>query len=149
VSPVLFATVMGALLTVYGSVVLVGAPLLERARPTASLAEGLRAKLADNDEVALYGLDKWRFSLRYYLARPVSRLENSEDVEKFLSGNRGYVLMLDEDFAKLRNNGVRLRSVDKRRAITGTSGRGLRRQKWGALVVATSDDTPRTTEKPK
>jgi 4-amino-4-deoxy-L-arabinose transferase-like glycosyltransferase len=149
VTPALFATVMVVLLTVYGSVVLVGAPMLERARPTASLAEGLRARLADNDEVALYGLEKWRFSLRYYLARPVSRLENSDDVEKFLSGNRGYVLMLDEDFAKLRNNGVRLRSVDKRRAITGTSGRGLRRQKWGALVVATSDDTPRTTEKPK
>ena len=54
--------------------------------------------------------------------------------------------MLDEDLARLRNDGVNLRAVSERPAVTGTTGRGLRRQKWGALVVATSDDTPRTAE---
>ena len=53
--------------------------------------------------------------------------------------------MLDEDFARLRNDGVNLRAVSERPAVTGTTGQGLRRQKWGSLVVATSDDTPRTT----
>ena len=43
--------------------------------------------------------------------------------------------------------GINLRAVSERPAVTGTTGRGLRRQKWGALVVATSDDTPRTAEK--
>ena len=56
--------------------------------------------------------------------------------------------MLDEDFARLRQDGVNLRSVSERPAVTGTTGRGLRKQKWGALVVATSDDTPRNAEKP-
>ena len=54
--------------------------------------------------------------------------------------------MLDEDFARLRKDGINLRAVSERPAVIGTTGKGLRRQKWGALVVATSDDTPRSTE---
>jgi hypothetical protein len=69
-------------------------------------------------------------------------------VKEFLTNKGGYILMLDEDFARLRSDGVNLRAVSERSAVTGTTGKGLRRQKWGALVVATSDDTPRTNEKP-
>jgi hypothetical protein len=79
----------------------------------------------------------------------VDRLQDPADVKDFLSKKGGYILMLDEDFARLRNDGVNLRAVSERPAVTGTTGRGLRRQKWGALVVATSDDTPRTTETPR
>jgi hypothetical protein len=136
-------------LIVYAGIVMVGPSVFERAWPTAALAETTKSQLAEGDQVALYRLEKWRFSLRYYLDRPVSRLQNPADVRQFLSGNRGYVLMQDEDFARLRRDGVRLRSVAERPAVTGTTGKGLRRQKWGALVVATSDDTPRTNDKPR
>lgn len=147
VSPVLFAAVLVMLLVIYSSIVVIGLPVLERARPTAVVAEGLRSRLVAGDQVGLYRLEKWRFSLRYYLEQPVSRLQHTDDVHQFFSkSQRGYVVMLDEDFARLRSEGVNLRSVSERPAVTGTTGRGLRRQKWGALVVATLDDTPRTSD---
>jgi 4-amino-4-deoxy-L-arabinose transferase-like glycosyltransferase len=149
VSPALFGAVLAMLLVVYTCVLTMGLPLLERARPTAAVAQNLRPKLSTDDQIGLYRLEKWRFSLRYYLERPVDRLQDPADVRDFLAKKGGYILMLDEDFARLRNDGVNLRAVSERPAVTGTTGRGLRRQKWGALVVATSDDTPRTTEKPR
>jgi 4-amino-4-deoxy-L-arabinose transferase-like glycosyltransferase len=149
VSPTLFGAVVAVLLVVYACVLTMGLPLLERARPTAATAENLRLKLSADDQIGLYRLEKWRFSLRYYLERPVDRLQDPADVRDFLTKKGGYILMLDEDFARLRNDGVNLRAVSERPAVTGTTGRGLRRQKWGALIVATSDDTPRTTEKPR
>lgn len=148
VSPQLFGAVVVMLLVVYSCVLAIGLPLLERARPTAAVAQTLRPKLAVDDQVALYRLEKWRFSLRYYLGRPLGRLQEPADVRQFLNDKGGYILMLDEDFARLRSDGVNLRAVSERPAVTGTTGRGLRRQKWGALVVATSDDTPRTAQTP-
>lgn len=143
VSPGILSVVVGMLLVIYGSVVTIGFPILERARPTAAIAESLRSRLTAEDRVGLYRLDKWRFSLRYYLERPVTRLQHQEDVQKFFAEPaRGYVLMLDEDFARLRGEGVPLIWVTERPAVTGTIGRGLRKQKWGALVVATSGDAP-------
>ena len=139
----MFGAVVVMLLVIYGSVAAFGLPVLERARPTEALADTLRPKLDADDQVALYRLEKWRFSLRYYLERPLGRLQDPADVRKFLTDNGGYILMLDEDFARLRRDGINLRSVAERRAVTGTTGKGLRKQKWGALVVATSDDTPR------
>jgi 4-amino-4-deoxy-L-arabinose transferase-like glycosyltransferase len=147
VSPALFGGVLAMLLLMYASVLTIAIPVLERTRPTAAVAASLKPKLAGDDRIALFRLEKWRFSLRYYLERPVSRLENSGDVRQFLDSRGRYILMLDEDFARLRSEGIRLRSVAERPAVTGTVGRGLRRQKWGSLVVATSDDTPRTTER--
>ena len=148
VSPMLFAVVLVLLLSVYGSVLAIGMPVLERARPTAAVAQNLRPKLDADDQIGLYRLEKWRFSLRYYLDRPVSRLQEPSDVKEFLNKKGGYILILDEDLARLRKDGVNLRAVAERPAVTGTTGRGLRRQKWGSLIVATSDDTPRTTPKP-
>ena len=145
VSPMVFGAVVVMLLLVYSGVMMMGLPLLERARPTAAIAEHLRPQLAADDQVGLYRLEKWRFSLRYYLERPLSRLQEPADVKEFLDKKGGYILMLDEDLARLRGEGVRLKTVSERPAVTGTTGKGLRRQKWGSLVVATSDDTPRTT----
>ena len=94
-------------------------------------------------------MDKWRFSLRYYLERPLGQLQNPADVREFLTSKGDYILMFDEDLARLRKDGINLRVVSEQPAVTGTTGKGLRRQKWGALVVATSDDTPRTIEGPR
>ncbi|MSO30303.1 MAG: hypothetical protein EXQ48_05075 [Acidobacteria bacterium] len=150
VSPVLFAAVLVMLLVIYSSVVTIGLPVLERARPTAAVAKGLRSRLVADDQIGLYRLEKWLSSLRYYLEQPVSRLQHTDEVHQFFSkSRRGYVLMLDEDFDRLRTEGVNLRSVSERPAVTSVSGRRLRKQKWGALIVATLDDTPRTTDKPQ
>lgn len=149
VSPMVFGAVLVMLLVIYGCALAIGLPVLERARPTEAVADSLRPKLGADDQVALYRLEKWRFSLRYYLERPLGRLQNPADVKEFITGKGNYILMLDEDFTRLRKEGINLRVVSERPAVTGTTGKGLRRQKWGALVVATSDDTPRTTENPR
>jgi 4-amino-4-deoxy-L-arabinose transferase-like glycosyltransferase len=143
VSPAVFGSVVATLLVIYSCVLLIGVPVLERTRPTAAVAETLKPKLAADDHIGLYRLEKWRFSLRYYLERPISRLQHPADVKQFLDTRDGYLLMLDEDYQRLRSEGIPLRAVAQRPAVTGTTGKGLRRQKWGALVVATSDDTPR------
>ena len=75
VSPVVFGAVLVMLLVIYGCVVAIGLPVLERARPTEVVADSLRPNLSADDQVALYRLEKWRFSLRYYLERPLGRLE--------------------------------------------------------------------------
>jgi 4-amino-4-deoxy-L-arabinose transferase-like glycosyltransferase len=143
VSPTLFACLLVMMLVIYGSVIAIGFPLLEQVRPTAEVARSLSPQLTDTDEVGLYRLEKWRSSLRYYMMRPVARLEHPEDVHQFLGKpGRGYVLLLNEDYERLRNGGMNLVSVSERPAVTGTTGRGLRRQRWGSLVVATADDTP-------
>lgn len=143
VSPALLGVLLAMLLVIYGSVVTMGIPILERARPTAEVAETLRSRLTADDRVGLYRLEKWRFSLRYYLERPVSRLQHPDDIRNFFAESPcGYVLMLDEDFTRLLDEGVPLLCVTERPAVTGTTGRGLRKQKWGALVVATSGDSP-------
>jgi hypothetical protein len=133
VSPMAFGVVLAMLLVVYSCVLAIGLPLLERARPTAAIAENLRPRLAPDDQVGLYRLEKWRFSLRYYLERPLSKLQEPSDVKEFLHKKGSYILLSDEDLARLRHDGVNLRAVSERPAVTGTTGRGLRRQKWGSL----------------
>jgi 4-amino-4-deoxy-L-arabinose transferase-like glycosyltransferase len=141
VSPLLLTGIVTMLLVAYGSVIVIGVPILERARPTAAVAEALRPQLTADARVGLYRLEKWRFSLRYYLQRPVTRLQTPEDVQAFLEvGTPAYLLMLDEDFTRLRDRGIDLRCISERPAVTGTSGRGLRKQRWGAIIVASAGD---------
>ena len=122
VSPMVFGAVLVMLLVVYSCVLTIGLPLLERARPTAAIAENLRPQLAADDQVGLYRLEKWRFSLRYYLERPLSKLQEPSDVKEFLHKKGSYILMSDEDLARLRNDGINLRAVSERPAVTGTIG---------------------------
>lgn len=139
-APTSLTTPIVMLLVVYGTVVMVGFPVLERVRPTAQVARALRAELHDDDQVGLYRLERWRASLRYYLMRPVTRLEQRQEVEDFLQQTpRGYLVVLQEDYDGLRGSGVKLRAVDTRPAVTGTKGWGFRRQRWSTLVVATSE----------
>lgn len=129
------------LLILYGTVVLVGFPVLERTRPMAHVARALRAELNAGDQVGLYRLERWRASLRYYLMRPVERLEQPDAVDRFLTRNpHAYIVMLQDDYENLRHAGARLRIVTARPAVVGTSGWALRRQRWSNLVVASAED---------
>jgi hypothetical protein len=55
VSPMLFGVVLVMLLAVYSSVLAIGMPVLERARPTAAIAENLRPKLTAHDQIGCTG----------------------------------------------------------------------------------------------
>jgi hypothetical protein len=141
VSPVLFGGLILMMTIVYGSAVTIGFPVLERVRPTARVARQLSRQLEEGDRVALYRVEKWRSSLRYYLMRPVTYMEDPADLQDFLRRpGHDYSVMIREDYESLRGSGVRLRIVSARPAVTGTRGRGFRRQKWGSLVVVTAQD---------
>jgi 4-amino-4-deoxy-L-arabinose transferase-like glycosyltransferase len=140
-SPMLFGGLIMMLTIVYGSAVAIGFPVLERVRPTARVARQLSRQLQEGDRVALYRVEKWRSSLRYYLMRPVAYIEDPADLGAFLTRPaHDYSVMIREDYESLRQGGMRLRIVSARPAVTGTRGRGFRRQKWGSLVVVTTED---------
>ena len=127
------------LLVSYAVVVAVGFPTLEQVRPTARVARQLARVAAPNTPVGLYQLERWRGSLRYYLNRPIQRLETVEDVSAFLSRPEPvYVVMLRRDYLQLRDAGAPVHVLTAHRAVVGTSGRGFRRQRWGFLIVATN-----------
>ena len=133
------------LLVSYATVVMVGFPALEQVRPTARVARLLARSTPAAAPVAIYRLERWRGSLRYYLNRPVQRIETIDDVRAFLAQpNPVYVVMLRRDYMELREQDVPVHLMTAHRAVIGTTGRGVRRQRWGFLVVVTNIP-PRTS----
>jgi 4-amino-4-deoxy-L-arabinose transferase-like glycosyltransferase len=132
-----FVIVVATLLGVYGSVVLVGFPVLERSRPTAPLARWIAHNARPGTPVAIYRTHDWRASVRYYARRPVTPLENADELRKFLAPSTdAYVVILDRDYDAMREQGVDLECVIERPAIVGRTGKYFRRQVWGKLIVA-------------
>ena len=95
--------------------------------------------------VPFYGLDDWRASIRYYTDRPITHLDQVDDVRPFLDESpHGYVVMLRTDYVARRDAGVELQGVAARRAIVGRTGKYFRRQIWERLAVVTHADHART-----
>jgi len=135
------------LLVSYAMVVVVGFPAMERMRPTARVAAQLRFAVTGDAAVGLYRLERWRGSLRYYLNRPIQRLETAEEARAFFSQPRTvYAIMLRRDYLALRDQKVPVHPMIAHRAVVGTTGRGLRRQRWGYLMVVTNK--PRSFKPP-
>jgi 4-amino-4-deoxy-L-arabinose transferase-like glycosyltransferase len=127
------------LLACYVVGVTVGYPVLEQTRPTAVVARKLRRLAEPDAPVGIYRLERWRASLRYYVERPVVRLETPEDIMAFVSSDRPvYIVLRRSEYEALRRGGAPIREVMRHRAVIGTTGRGLRRQQWGYLIVAKS-----------
>jgi 4-amino-4-deoxy-L-arabinose transferase-like glycosyltransferase len=137
--PASVGVLVAMLLVSYATVVAVGFPALEQVRPTARVARQLARVSTPDSPVGLYQLERWRGSLRYYLNRPIQRLETVDEVATFLARPEPvYVVMLRRDYLRLRDAGAPVHLVSAHRAVVGTSGRGLRRQRWGFLVVVTN-----------
>lgn len=130
---------LAMLLVSYTTVVAVGYPALEQVRPTARVARQLARMTPPSAVIGLYRLERWRGSLRYYLGRPIQPLETIDEVSSFFARPEPvYVVMLRRDYLELKEHGVNVRLLTAHRAVVGTTGRGLRRQRWGFLVVATN-----------
>ena len=143
---------VSTLLLAYVVVVGVGFPVLEQTRPTAVVARTLAATTPAVAPVGLYRLERWRASIRYYLGRPIQRLETPDDIRQFLAQPQPvYIVMLRREYDDLRREGAPIHLLTQHRAIVGTSGRGVRRQRWGFLVVATNTPPPerkKTSKRP-
>jgi 4-amino-4-deoxy-L-arabinose transferase-like glycosyltransferase len=130
---------VAALLVSYATVDVVGFPALERVRPTRRVARVLARSTSPSSLVALYKLERWRGSLRYYLNRPLQRVDSVDEVQAFLAQpQQVFVVMLRRDYLELREQHIPVYLMTAHRAVVGTSGRGLRKQRWGFLVVATN-----------
>ena len=133
---VLVTTMVGA----YALLVVIGLPVLEQTRPTAIVARRLHRLGGPGTPVGIYRLERWRASVRYYLGRPVDRLETPDDVRTFLAIDRPvYVVMIRREYEQLLRLGLPVHMIMRRPAVTGTVGGGvLRKQRWGFLVVVTN-----------
>ncbi|HUQ00393.1 MAG TPA: glycosyltransferase family 39 protein [Aeromicrobium sp.] len=124
------------LLVVYGVVVVEGFPVLERSRPTAPIGRWVDRHASRDQPLGVYGLDDWRASIRFYSRRPLLVLHDGAEVAQFFERYpAGYAVMLRTDAARLRAAGVALHRVGSRRAIVGRSGKFIRKQRWGRIVV--------------
>jgi 4-amino-4-deoxy-L-arabinose transferase-like glycosyltransferase len=137
--PVSAGVLVTALLVSYATVDVVGFPALERVRPTARVARVLARSTTPSTPVGIYRLERWRGSLRYYLNRPLQRMETVEEVQAFLSQPQPVcVVMLRRDYLELRAQNVAGYLVTAHRAVVGTTGHGLRKQRWGFLVIVSN-----------
>ena len=137
-NPVLLVT---TLLGAYAIVVAVGLPTLELVRPTALVARTLRGHAHPDAPAAIYRLEQWRASLRYYAERPLAGISASQEVTAFLAdGQARYIIMRRRDLRALKNEGFKLREVFRCRAVVGTTrvGAGFRQQEWGELIIVTN-----------
>jgi hypothetical protein len=143
------AALVLTLLMAYVVVVAVGYPVLEKTRPTARVGRHLARTTPDSAPVGLYRLERLRSSLRYYVQRPVTRLESTEDLREFLAQPKQvYVVLRRSEFNTLRDASVPIYLVRRYRAVVGTTGHGLRRQVWGFLFVATNIPPARRVDPP-
>jgi 4-amino-4-deoxy-L-arabinose transferase-like glycosyltransferase len=127
------------LLCGYATVVAAGFPVIDQSRPTPEIARWLTQDAPGSTEpLALYRLSRWKASLRFYSGRPVTTVENAEDLVRFLDEHpAASVVLAERDAAHLAKQGIVLTTRYTRSAVLGTEGRGLRRQRWGGVVVAT------------
>jgi hypothetical protein len=129
------------LLVVYSVVVVEGFPVLERSRPTAPVGRWVHRHAPPNVPVGVYGLEDWRASLRFYSRHSLVVLHDEQEVIAFLTQQPGsYVVMLRSGARALRAHGAPLRRIGGRRAIVGRSGKYIRKQVWGRIVVTTADN---------
>ena len=132
---------VSTLLATYAVVASVGLPTLEHVRPTALVARTLRKHAPPDAPAAIYRLEHWRSSLRYYAERPLAGLSTPAEVAAFIKDGRPrYIMMRRREYRALRNEGFELREVYSCRAVVGTTRMtaGLRRQQWGYLIIVTN-----------
>jgi 4-amino-4-deoxy-L-arabinose transferase-like glycosyltransferase len=134
-------TLTASLVAIYGVLVYVGLPMLDHVRPTAVVARALRDHSPHEAPAAIYNLEQWRASLRYYAERPLARLSTADDVKAFFdTPEPRYVVMRRHDYRVLRDSGLAVHDLFHRHAVVGTRAyrAGLRRQLWGELLIVTN-----------
>jgi 4-amino-4-deoxy-L-arabinose transferase-like glycosyltransferase len=137
--------VVATLVVAYASVVAFAFPVLEHVRPTPVLGRWIAVHEPQSAHVGLFeAAEEWEASLRYYSNRRVERLDDMNALRTFLSGSGPRaIVMRRRSFNALRQMGMPLRLGYAGDAVVGRIGKGLRRQQWGALVVAIKSDSER------
>lgn len=101
-------------------------PRLEAGKVMPDVAQWVATQAAEGDRVAAFRLNRWNTAYRFYVNRPVLRIESDEDARRFFSDpSPYYCVMTHELYEALRNVGVPLRVAYERDGRWVTSGRAL------------------------
>ena len=137
------AVIVGTLAVAYAFVVLFGLPALEHVRPTSAVGRWIARHQPSDARVGLFQIEEWEASMRFYSNRQVERLDDVNALQTFLAGpGPRSVVMLRRKYEALKTMGISLRRVYGRDAVIGRTGVGLRRQRWGLLVIVIGPSEP-------
>lgn len=135
------AGVVCGLLVVYASVVMFAFPAMEEMRPTPAVGRWISSHTPPEAPIGLFNVGQWNASLRYYSGRHVVPLDDEGALRTFLApGSTTVAVMRRRDYRGLRAAGMPVRVLFGQDAVVGMTGRGLRRQLWGRLVVVARDE---------
>ncbi len=124
-SRVPFAPVAG-LLAAYAVVIVIGLPAFEQLKPTRRLAHIIATTARPDDHVAMFRLNRWKSSWRFYVGRHSEVLETPAEMRRFFAGpGRHYCAMLRSDYDRLATDGMRLRIIHEESGLFTTTGRAL------------------------
>jgi 4-amino-4-deoxy-L-arabinose transferase-like glycosyltransferase len=140
--PVAALIAMGVL---YAGVVLWVFPKLEEGKVVPDVARWVATHAGPDDRIAAFRLNRWSTAFRFYVQRPVTRIESDEDARQFFVDSRPfYCVMTGELYDALRAAGVPLRVAYEREGRWVTSGRALWRSSTGLtrFVVAAPAPSP-------
>jgi 4-amino-4-deoxy-L-arabinose transferase-like glycosyltransferase len=118
---------IAALLATYAIVITIGLPAFEQMKPTRRLARLVAMTAMPGDHVAMFRLNRWAGSWRFYVGRHSDNLQTTADVERFFaSPGRHYCAMLRHDYDLLTAAGMPLRIIHEETGLFTTTGRTLR-----------------------
>ena len=141
-SAVPFAAV-GGLLASYSMVIAIGLPAFEQAKPTRRLATMVATAAGADDHIAMFRLNRWSSSWRFYVGRHSDRLDTPDQLRAFFAKpGRHYCAMLRRDFDQLAREGLRMRIIHEEAGLFTTTGRSLRAGRdapHAGFVVVTED----------
>jgi len=125
-SSIPFAAVAG-LLAAYAVVIMVGLPAFEQMKPTRRLARIVAATARPEDHVAMFRLNRWSSSWRFYVGRHSEALETPEDLRGFFARpGRHYCAMMRRDYDRFSVADLGLRVIHQELGLFTTTGRALR-----------------------
>jgi 4-amino-4-deoxy-L-arabinose transferase-like glycosyltransferase len=134
--PALMHAPIAALIAVYALVVAIGFPILERTQPLREVGTWLHTRSSAGDAIGLFGVERWRPTLRYYATHQLTTLNSEAEARAFLDapGTRWLVTRRDS-LAALAFDGRSAEIALAIPAVVGSRGAGVRRQIWSDVVV--------------
>lgn len=136
VPPRLAGSPIAVLLFAYGAAVWFGLPAVRDGLPVETVGRFIASHSQPGEPVAMLGLERWETGLRFYMPDLPTRLNNAAEAERFAGGTTPrWLVTRREWYDSMRRDvceGTVAMSVP---AIVGTTGRGLRTQRWSDVVV--------------
>jgi 4-amino-4-deoxy-L-arabinose transferase-like glycosyltransferase len=131
---------LAACVTMYVGIILWVMPALEQRKVVPDVARWVSSHAPGDARVALYRLNRWSNTFRFYVDRHTPHLESAAEARAFFNEPEPfYCVMTGQIFDEFAAQGVPLQAVYEREGMWVTSGRALWRRRLPAtrFVIAT------------